>query len=114
MDFISLEEIILQTKLGVPDAERQKPQRVIVSLKIMHPLNAAGETDDITETIDYAVLTEKIVALEKAERRTIERLAEDIATLVLRESKPKGGVEVTVRKFPPIPLQSVSVTIVRP
>jgi len=114
MDCIRLEDIIVQTKIGIDEAERKTAQTLLVTVELLHTIRGVSETDDINKGIDYAHVTESIVELGKAERETIERFAEDTATLLLLKYKPEGGVTVTVRKTPPLPLASASVTIKRP
>lgn len=114
MDSILLKNIELLTRIGVPDAERKTEQRVLVTVEIFHPVQDTATTDDVSMGIDYQLVTEGIVELAKVERKTIERLAEDVATSVLQNAKPKGGVKVTVTKTPPLPLESASIIIKRP
>ena len=114
MDCIRLTDIELWTHIGVPEAERATAQRLLVSIELQHNLKDVGTSDDISEGIDYADVTEKIVALGKKERKTIECLAEDIATMLLQDFHPDEGVTVTVTKNPDLPLSSASVSITRP
>lgn len=114
MDFIRLTDIELWTHIGVPEAERATAQRVLVSIELQHSLKNVGTTDDVTLGIDYADVTAKIVELGKKERKTIECLAEDIATMLIQDVRPDNGVTVTVTKNPVLPLSSASVSITRP
>ncbi len=114
MDYIRLIGIELWTPIGVPKEERAKAQRVLVDLTLVHPTKSVGKSDDIATGINYQDVTHAIIALAARERKTIERLAEDIAIAVLERYKPQGGVEVTVHKKPDLPLEEVSVTIHRP
>jgi FolB domain-containing protein len=114
MDCIRLENIIVLTKIGIGEAERSAVQTLLVTVELLHPIHAVASNDDISDGIDYAKVTDHIVKLGLTERKTIERYAEDIATFLLQQYKPEGGVTVTVRKTPPLPLSSASVTITRP
>ena len=114
MDSILLEHIEVATRIGIDDAERSSEQTLLVTVEMLHTLQEIGASDDLTKGIDYARVTANIVQLGTVERKTIERFAEDVAAMILREFKPAGGVRVTVRKTPPLPLQSASVTIQRP
>ncbi len=114
MDHIHLQNISVPTHIGVPEVERKTEQTILVSVKLFHSLKTIGQSDDITKGIDYASVTADIVELGKTERKTVERFAEDIAAVLLKNYKPEGGVEVTVAKNPDLPLQSASVTILRP
>ena len=58
----------------------------------------AAESDDIADAVDYKGITKKIIALvEKSDYFLIERMAEEIAQLVL-EHPGVREVEVTVDK----------------
>jgi FolB domain-containing protein len=114
MDCIRLTGFELWTKIGVPTKERATAQRVLVDIEIYHPTVETGRSDDIGKGIDYDMITNAVVALGSTERKTVERLAEDIAEVVLTKGKPEGGVKITVTKRPDLPLESASVTIIRP
>lgn len=113
MDSIFLKDIEVWTRIGVPDAERSKPQRLLVSIELFLDLKATGESDDVHTSINYKNLTEAVVNLGNTERKTIERFAEDACTLILKEFKP-DSVRVTVLKQPDLPLASASIIITRP
>lgn len=114
MDSILLHHIRVRTRIGVPDDERKAAQEILVTIELLHPLKAIALSDDVAHGIDYAAVTQELVSLAEAERKTIERFAEDIAGSILKKFKPEGGVKVTVTKRPDLPLESVSVTIIRP
>lgn len=113
MDSTLLSCIELWTRIGVPEDERQKPQRVLVTIELLSPLQKVAHTDDVREGIDYQKVVDAVVTLAETERKTIERLAEDIADAILKKFKPTGGVRVTVIKKPDLPLERVSITIHR-
>lgn len=114
MDSTLLSGIELWTRIGVPADERQKPQPVLVTIELLSPLQKVAHTDDVREGIDYQKVVEAVQALASTERKTIERLAEDIAEAILKKFKPEGGVTITVTKNPELPLESVNITIHRP
>lgn len=113
MDSIFLKDIDVWTRIGVPEAERQKQQRLLISIELFLDLKTTGESDDVHTSINYKDLTEAVVTLGDTERKTIERFAEDAAALILKQFRPQS-VRVTVLKKPDLPLESASVTIVRP
>lgn len=114
MDSILLRCIRVVTRIGVPNDERKKPQEVLVTLELFQSLKNIAQTDSVTDGIDYAKVTEEVLMLGKTERKTIERFAENIASVLLKKFKPEGGVCITVTKKPDLPLESASVTITRP
>lgn len=114
MDSILLKNIAVRTHIGVPDGERKTAQEVLITIELFHPLQPTATSDALTEGIDYAEITAAIISLADTERKTIERFAEDVASGILQIFKPQGGVRVTVTKKPLLPLESASVTILRP
>jgi 7,8-dihydroneopterin aldolase/epimerase/oxygenase len=115
MDSIIIRGISLVTHIGVPDAERANQQQILVDIEVLHPMQQAGSTDDVGNSIDYAAVTACVQTLQKTERKTVERLATDIASAILQKFRPSGGVRVTVTKKPKdLKIASVSVTVQRP
>lgn len=98
-DQIHIEDLEVCYCVGVPEEERARPQRLLLSLTLFHDFQAAAATDDIRQTVDYYALTRRLLRLgEGRSWRLIETLAVDIAELVLREYRP-AAVEVEVKKF---------------
>jgi len=94
---------------GLLDEERTRSQPFEVDLDAELDLSAAGRTDSIAGTVDYAVLAGIIdEVLGGPHADLIEHLAEQIASRVLT-SERVDAVEVTVRKLrPPVPLHMAS------
>ena len=59
MDFIFIEELRVKAWVGIYAREKTGPQTVELNLTFGVP-DAAAEHDDIADTIDYAVVTERI------------------------------------------------------
>ena len=107
MDIIFIDELRLSTLIGIYPREKVMPQTVEMSLQIGTSTVSAGASDDIGDTIDYAVVVERLRS-ELAARhfKLLEKLAEYIATLLLddfgapwvRISIAKIGVMRDVRR----------------
>ena len=110
---MTIHDLELWTHIGVPEEERKKEQRLLVTLEMQLDTDAAAKSDDIEKSIDYEKVVAEIRVLAKAERKTLERFAEDIAESVLKKFHPEQ-VTVTVKKFALPGTASVSLTIVRP
>lgn len=113
MDSIFLKDIEVWTRIGVPEAERAKAQRVLVSIELCGSLHKVGTTDDVSCGTDYAAVTDAVIKLGTMERKTIERFAEDIAAIILKNFTPES-IKVTVCKKPDLPLDAACVTLIRP
>jgi dihydroneopterin aldolase len=98
-DKIIIQDLEVRCRIGVTAAERRKLQRLLITIEIEHPLQRAGKTDDLRETIDYDAVAKRLRTLAaKGERNLIERLAEEIGLAILAEFRAYS-VAVTVKKF---------------
>jgi FolB domain-containing protein len=99
MDTITIKELEVQYHVGVPDAERARPQRLVISVEMRLDFAAAAAGDDLTKTVDYYAVTRRLLAFgEGRSWKLIETLACDIAAMILRNFGPRS-VAVEVRKF---------------
>ena len=99
MNEIRIDSLRVRTRIGVPDDERADEQDLEIDLRIEPMRDFAGMQDDISHTIDYALVCDRIAELAAARpRNLIETLAEDIAAMVLKDFHARS-VEVEVRKF---------------
>lgn len=112
-DCITIHNLELWTHIGVPDQERTQEQRLLVDVVMKLDTKASAKADDVSQSIDYEHVAKDIQLLAQTERKTIERLAEDIASLVLENYKP-ATVAVTVKKYILPNAEEVSLTIARP
>jgi FolB domain-containing protein len=99
MDKITIQELEVFFHVGVPDEERARPQRLLITVELTGDFSAAADADDLTRTIDYNAVTQRL--LRFGEGRTwklIEKLADSIARTVLEEFAAKEVV-VEVKKF---------------
>jgi len=96
---ISIVDLEVFYRVGVPDAERARPQRLLLTVTLESDFSAAAKSDSIADTIDYFAVTQRLLKFgEGREWRLIEKLAADIADAVLSEFKPQA-VSVEVKKF---------------
>ncbi len=117
-----MEDKILMHKMsfygyhGALEEERVLGQVFSVSLEISLPLQAAGNSDRLQETLNYARVYRDVQAIMTGPAvNLLETLAERIATAVLAYAKP-SSVQVKVTKInPPLPgvMEGVEVCIVR-
>jgi dihydroneopterin aldolase len=96
---ISIVDLEVFYRVGVPDAERAQPQRLLLTVELESDFTAAAKSDGIADTIDYYAVTQRLLKFgEGREWKLIEKLAADIADTVLTEFKPQS-VSVEVKKF---------------
>jgi FolB domain-containing protein len=114
-DLIRIHRFEAWTYLGVPDEERVRRQRILISIDLtVKSLKSAALTDEVATTIDYANVCSQVqeVAAERP-RKLAETLAEDIAGRLLREYSELRKVEVEIEKFAIPEAASVGVLIER-
>jgi FolB domain-containing protein len=99
MHKIIIEDLALFLHVGVPDEERARPQRVLVSIELEHDFSAAAVSDDLARTIDYHAVARRVTSLGEARSwKLIETLAWEIAGICTEEFGARS-VLVTVKKF---------------
>ena len=102
---LRLNGIEVDCVIGDRPDERDRVQRLVVDVELDVP-DAAAETDELADTVDYAALSERIrAALVAAKCRMIERAAK-----VVYDALPVRGAKVIVTKAGAVPgLASASV-----
>lgn len=99
MDIIFIEELRVSTWIGIYPREKAMPQTIELSLQIGVSTASAGATDDIRDTVDYAVVVERLRAdLATTHFNLLEKLAEHVATFLL-ENFAAQWVRVSVAKL---------------
>jgi dihydroneopterin aldolase len=110
---ISIVNLEVFYRVGVPDAERAQPQRLLLTVEMEANFSAATESDSIADTIDYFAVSQRLLKFgEGREWKLIEKLAADIADTILSEFKPRT-VSVEVKKFVIPQARYVSVALTR-
>jgi dihydroneopterin aldolase len=113
MSKISIVDLEVFYRVGVPETERAKPQRLLLTVEMDFDFSQAAKSDRITDTIDYFAVSQRLLKFgEGRSWKLIEKLAADIADLILAEFKPQS-VTVEVKKFPIPQARYVSVKLTR-
>jgi FolB domain-containing protein len=113
MDRITISDLEVYCRVGVSEDERSAPQRLLFTVDLFLDLTTAATTDELARTIDYYAVSRRLLELGQAgEWRLIERLASDIAGLVLGGFEAER-VRVEVKKFILPEARWVAVELVR-
>jgi FolB domain-containing protein len=113
MSKISIVDLEVFYHVGVPDEERAKPQRLLLTVDMAFDFSAAALNDRVAKTIDYFVVAQQLLKFgEGRSWKLIEAVAMDVADLVLTEFRPEN-VMVEVKKFPIPQAHYVSVSLVK-
>ncbi len=115
MDKVFINNLQVETIIGIFDWEREVRQVVSIDLEMEFDNKKAAKSDDIEDALDYKKIGKRIIAfVEKSKYKLIERLAEQIAKLVLKEF-PVSSLVVSVNKPGAMRgSESVGIRITRP
>ena len=111
-DKVFIKNLVLPSKVGVTKEERSQKQNVIIDIEILCDLKPAGVTEDLSKSIDYAEIQEKVTAaVTNGEFKLLESLAQAVASIILKNplasqvtvaakkekygQKPVMGIEIT-------------------
>ena len=86
MDIIFLGALEATTIIGIYDWERETKQTIVLDIEMAFDITKAAETDDIQYTLDYKMVSERVVSfVEQSEFYLVEKLIEEIANILLSE-----------------------------
>ena len=112
-DEIHIEQLEVSARIGVPEEERTKPQRLSVSISFWPREQACDLDDKIDETVNYSAVAEETKSFVSEQSVSlIETLADRLAMHVLK-TFPIQKVTVEVRKFALPDAKHVSATVTR-
>jgi dihydroneopterin aldolase len=98
MDKIFLNDLQIDTIIGIYDWERETLQSLSFDLEMDWDIAKAAKSDDIVDTLDYGAIANTIVSFVESSRyQLIETLAEDLSALLLR-SYPIPKLKLTLSK----------------
>jgi dihydroneopterin aldolase len=99
MNQIIVKDLSVQYRVGVPDAEREHPQKLLITLVMDYDFSAAAKTDDIRGTVDYSLVTQRLLRFgDRRNWKLLETLAYEIAETITREYR-LTSIEVEIKKF---------------
>lgn len=114
MDTIIITDLEVSYCVGVPDEERSKPQRLLLSVEMEHDFRAAAAEDELGDTIDYYSVCQRLKSFgDGVHWKLIETLAVDLAQMILEDFKPRR-VTVEVKKFIIPEARHVAARVTRP
>ena len=86
MDRVFIEDLRIQTVIGIFDWEREITQTISLDLQMAFDISQAAISDDIVDTLDYKSVSKRLIQfVEASEFQLVEALAEHCARIVLEE-----------------------------
>ncbi|ODQ00384.1 MULTISPECIES: dihydroneopterin aldolase [Salinivibrio] len=83
MDSVFIEQLDVVTTIGVYDWEQTIQQKLVLDIEMAHDNRPAAQSDDVSLALDYASVSEAVIAHVQASRcALIERVAEEVAALI--------------------------------
>jgi dihydroneopterin aldolase len=97
---LSIVDLELLCHLGVPPAERAKPQKLLCTAIFLVPdFKKAAQTDNLEHTVNYFDLSQLLRKIAQAkERKLIETLAHDLAQATFTHF-PIPWIDLELKKF---------------
>jgi dihydroneopterin aldolase len=110
---IHIEQLELFAHIGVPDAERAAPQRLIANITLWPMCDLRDLNDEIERTVNYATLCQEMkkFAGENA-CKLLETLTHRLAQHLLKNFRVRQ-ITIELRKFALPDAQYASVTVTR-
>jgi dihydroneopterin aldolase len=100
MDRICLNGVPLRARLGELPEERAFPQKLLLDLVLELELEAAANTDQLSLTVDYKKLVDRLqAAAEHTSCNLLETLTSKLCQVALDDPKV-SSIQIRVRKFP--------------
>ena len=88
MDIIYLNDLRIDTVIGIYDWERRTKQTVIFDIEMVVDVSKAAQSDNIDDTVSYKAVAKRLISfVSAAQFELIETLAERVAGILLDEFK---------------------------
>lgn len=86
MDIIYLNDLKIETVIGIYDWERKIKQTVVLDLDMASDISKAASSESIEDTINYKAVSKRLIEfVEASEFQLVETLAEEVANIILNE-----------------------------
>ena len=86
MDIIYLNDLEIETIIGIFDWERRVKQKVRFNLEMAADVSKAAATDKIDDTLNYKSVAKRLIEfVEASEFQLVETLAERVSEIIINE-----------------------------
>jgi dihydroneopterin aldolase len=114
MDTIFIQDLRLETRIGVYEWEQHLAQPLLLNIEFGVPSAAAFSSDRLADTVNYASIVQRIQALALDHpHKLLERFCDAVAEIV-RTEFGAPWVRVSVAKLAPVPgVKQIGVSVER-
>jgi len=86
MDIIYLNDLKIETVIGIYDWEREIKQIVVLDLDMAADIRKAAASDAIEDTLNYKAVSKRLIEFVGAsDFQLVETLAEEVANIIINE-----------------------------
>ncbi len=86
MDLVYIRDLKIETVIGIYDWEREIKQVISIDLDMAHDIRKAAHSDDIQYALSYKDVSKRLIEfVESSELFLVEKMAEEIASIVMNE-----------------------------
>ncbi|MBT8140415.1 MAG: dihydroneopterin aldolase [Gammaproteobacteria bacterium] len=99
MATIFIEQLCVETLIGIHDWERKVPQALYFDIEAEADISAAAKSDSIDDALNYTAMAEAIEQfVYESKRLLLESLVQDLAAYLLKQFTAVQNLQITVRK----------------
>ncbi|VFP81974.1 dihydroneopterin aldolase [Candidatus Erwinia haradaeae] len=103
MDILYIDQLSIMTIIGVDDWEKIKKQQLILDVDIKWDHRKAALSDNVSDCLNYSDVVSSIITLvSEGKFALIERVAEEVATMLLQKYSLKW-IRIKVSKSGAVP-----------
>jgi dihydroneopterin aldolase len=86
MDIVFIEDLRIETVIGIYDWERKIKQTIAIDLEMAFDNRKPASSDKIDDTLDYKAVSKRLITfVENSHFELVETLAERCAEIVMQE-----------------------------
>ena len=86
MDIIYIQDLRIETVIGIYDWERKVKQTVVLDIEMAGDCRKAAQKDDVEDTLNYKSVAKRLIEfVGSSEYQLVETLAERSAAIILEE-----------------------------
>ncbi len=86
MDKVFINDLRIDTIIGIYDWERKVRQTISLDIEMAHDISQAAKTDDIQFALNYKEVAKRLISfIESSEFLLVESMAEQAAAIIMNE-----------------------------